>query len=299
MADKSDFPAHFTFSQRSGYEPLPEPMKLGQISNDLRREVFNSVRQFINEIHRAGYFLSRQERCIERILGRFKKIPENQISTHYIDVISDFQSAIIGKEFNLVLDIIEITIEEFSTSVENYQFQLFYELLRQIENLFLKHSAPYYLDTSRRPYHFFPCASREQGEATKKAIETIQDAGMDAATTHLRQAAEHINARQYTDAIADSILAVESVALTVDPKSSTLGSALNSLEKVGLLEREFKQALVKLYEYSNAEPGIRHAKPKRNKDSTDVGLDQAMLMFGACASFAAYLTQKHRQAGGA
>ena len=32
------FPAHFTFSQRYGYEPLPGPMQLEQLSDDLRRE---------------------------------------------------------------------------------------------------------------------------------------------------------------------------------------------------------------------------------------------------------------------
>ena len=182
-------------------------------------------------------------------------------------------------------------------SLENYDAVIARKLFVKIKNLFSKHSASYYLDTSRRPYRFFPCASREQGEATKKAIETIQSAGMDGATTHLRQAAEHINSGQYADAIADSIHAVESVARTIDPKSSTLGPALKSLEKAGLLEREFKQALEKLYVYSNAKPGIRHAK--RDGDAADVGLYEAVLMFGACASFAAYLTQKHRQAGGA
>ena len=36
--------------------------------------------------------------------------------------------------------------------------------------------------------------------------------------------------------------------------------------------------------------------PFWTKDSAAVGLDEAMFMFGACASFAAYLAQKHRQA---
>ena len=113
---------------------------------------------------------------------------------------------------------------------------------------------------------------------------------MDGAASHLGQAKEHINAQQYADAIADSIHAVESVARAIDPKSSTLGPALHSLEKAGLLNREFKQALEKLYNYTNAKPGIRHAK--RNEEAADVGLEEAMLMFGACASFAAYLTRR-------
>ena len=120
---------------------------------------------------------------------------------------------------------------------------------------------------------------------------------MDGAATHLRQAAEHINARQYADSVADSIHAVESVARKVAPKASrTLGPALDSLEKAGMLKHPaFKEAFKNLYGYTNDEQGIRHALIDRG--DADVGQDEAVFMFGACASFAAYLTNRHRQAG--
>ena len=38
-----------SFSQRYGYEPLPEPMRLEEISNDLRREIWNAVREVLVE----------------------------------------------------------------------------------------------------------------------------------------------------------------------------------------------------------------------------------------------------------
>ena len=41
------FPAHFTFSQRYGYEPLPEPMRLEHLSNDLRLDLWDSDEQGI------------------------------------------------------------------------------------------------------------------------------------------------------------------------------------------------------------------------------------------------------------
>ena len=121
---------------------------------------------------------------------------------------------------------------------------------------------------------------------------------MDGAATHLRNAAEHINAQQYADSIADSIHAVESVARTIAPKASeTLGPALNSLEDAGLLKHsDLKEALRKLYHYTCDEQGIRHAL--LDKDAPDVGLDEAVFMFGACASFADYLVRKHRQQAG-
>ena len=54
MAEKRDSSAdHLTFSQRYGYEPLPEPMRLEHISDDLRREIWNALREFLTP--RRGY----------------------------------------------------------------------------------------------------------------------------------------------------------------------------------------------------------------------------------------------------
>ena len=156
----------------------------------------------------------------------------------------------------------------------------------------------YYVDTDGMST-IMPRISREAGEATRKAVETIRGGGMDGAAAHLRDAAEHLNAGQFADSITDSIHAVESVARTIDPKSSkTLGPALDSLEKAGVLKHSaLKQAFDRLYGYTNTEQGIRHAL--LDKGVADVGPNEAIFMFGACASFAAYLTEKHRQAGGA
>ena len=119
---------------------------------------------------------------------------------------------------------------------------------------------------------------------------------MKAADSHLCQAVEHLRARQFADSIADSIHAVESVARTIDPKANkTLSPALNSLENAGLLKHPtLKEAFSKLYGYTSNEQGIRHAL--LDKGSPDVDLDEAMFMFEACASFAAYLVNKHQKA---
>ena len=56
-----------------------------------------------------------------------------------------------------------------------------------------------------------------------------------------------------------------------------------------------RHTFARRYGYTNDEQGIRHALTRRA--AANVGLDEAMFMFGACASFAAYLANKHRQAG--
>ena len=89
--------------------------------------------------------------------------------------------------------------------------------------------------------------------------------------------------------------AVESVARTIDPKASkTLRPAIRSLEAKGVLKHPaFQEACIKLYKYTSDESGIRHAL--LDERAADVDLDDAVFMFGACASFAAYLVNRHKQ----
>ena len=60
-----------------------------------------------------------------------------------------------------------------------------------------------------------------------------------------------------------------------------------------LNHRALKEAFSKLYGYTSDENGIRHALLEEG--AADVDLDDAVFMFGACASFAAYLVNRHKQ----
>lgn len=291
MSDnRYQFEDHLTFSQLHGYESLPEPMQLEEISDDLRREIWNTTRELLlsqsgtNALYRR-YFYEEMQRFIERVLGNFLKKPEDEIDTSYEEVINLFRDWILKGRFNKVLDLVRFMLNERKYGEK---------LVNPINKSFETCVAAYYLDMSHCPYQFFPRSNKAQGEATRTAIKTIRDGGMDGAATHLRDAAAHINAQQFADSISDSIHAVESVARRIDPKSNTLGAALKALEKKGLLTNgQLKTGFEKIYTYTNNEEGIRHAQVF--KDSPDVGLDEAMFMFGACASFAAYLVNKHHK----
>ena len=284
---------HLTFSQRHGYEPLPEPMQLEKLSDDLRREIWNVTRGYLNAIMSGNidddYYHEKVVQFLENILGRILQKPEDEIDTSYDEVLNQFKKLILQDSFNKVLDLIEIIVKK------GWEDWVDEELAKPISELFERQPAAYYLDMSGgSPYRFFPRSNEAQGKATRKAIKTIRDGGMEGAATHLRDAAAHINAQQFADSISDSIHAVESVARRIDPKSNTLGAALKALEKKGLLTNgQLKTGFEKIYTYTNNEEGIRHAQVF--KDSPDVDLDEAMFMFGACASFAAYLVNKHHK----
>lgn len=296
MNDKQDRPNdHLTFSQRQGYSPLPKSMRLEEISDDLRRDIWNVTRDILismREHSSLSYYFSNEGcRLIERVLGRFLKMPEDEIDTEYDGVLNQFKIIILKNKFFRVLDFVEIFSNDEPYRARSNDFR------NRIADSFERRGAAYSFDISKYPFQFFPRTSKEQGEATKQAIEAISGSGMEGAATHLRQAADHINARQFADSVSDSISAVESVARRIAPESRTLGEALKVLENKGrLTNKQLKNGFEKLYAYTNSEQGIRHAL--LDKDAPHVGLDEAMFMFGACASFAAYLVNKQRQAGG-
>ena len=166
---------------------------------------------------------------------------------------------------------------------------------KDLENAFKEVSLAYAVQTINGLPTIVPRSSEESGAATQQAIETIEQKGPAGAKTHLHDAVEAINEQRYADAVRESIHAVESVARTIDPEAGkTLGPALKSLEKEGVLNhRALKEGFSKLYGYTSDENGIRHALLEEG--AADVDLDDAVFMFSACASFAAYLVNRHKQ----
>lgn len=281
---------YLTFSQLYGYEPLPEPMRLEVLSKELRQDLCYVVYKILNV--REPAFRQMNNLWHVRVLGRFLKKPKDEMVKSCDGIYELFKHHLLEDPFNRVLDLTQLIVNNTDA---NRIFARSRAPAEEVQQLFEQHLAAYYLDLSQQPFLFHPRCSKEQGDATIKAINTIQENGMNASASHLQQAAIHINAQQYGDSIADSIHAVESVARSIDHKAAhTLTSALNNLEKHGLkLHPALKEGLKKLYGYTSDEQGVRHALI--DKDSPEVGLDEAMFMFGACASFVAYLVNKHQK----
>ena len=280
---------HRTFSQRYDYDPLPKQMQLEELSGDLRREIWNITWNLFRSQSGTNaykhYFYKEMQQLIKRVLVITKK----EIDTTDGEVLNHFETLILKGSFNKVLDLIEIILDSVWADEE---------FVNRICKLFETHVAAYWLlkfgDKSNYQYKFFPRSNKAQGDATREAIKTIRDGGMQIAETHLCQAAEHINVQRFAESIKASIHAVESVARQIDLESRTLKHTLDEFEKKKLLKHpELREKFKNLYWNTSEEQGIRHAL--RERYLPDVGLDEAMFMFEACASFAAYLVNKHRK----
>ena len=281
-----------TFSQREGIASLPEPMRLEYLPHRFRqlawRVIAGEIRDSSSFSIYDNYFL--REPNIGSILRSYQfdvlgKFYDETVGHDPDSSAAFFKELISSENYHDVLTCIEFVLRHECCS----------ESLRKgLVDAFDEAPIAYFVGEKNGLLTIMPRFSRESGEATQRAIEMLRESGLEGASVHLRQAAQHINAQQYADSVESSIEAVESVARKIAPKSKTLGEALKNLEKKGLLtNRQLKMGFEKIYAYTNAEEGIRHSLVF--KDSSGVGMDEAVFMFGACASFAAYLVNKHRQ----
>ncbi len=298
MHDGNNVERRLSFSQRSGYEDLPEPMRLEQISDELRREIWNLTRRWLDDLPRTSpvellalssseNFVKEGRIFVEEVLGEHLALPEDDILTDTAQTKAVFKKLILDHEpFNRLLDLLEAMI--------NHPVPVSIQKAAEIRNLFNKHAAPYRLDDIS-PFRFIPRSTEEQGEVTAESVVRLRSAGMDGASTHLRQATVHLRHKRYAESITASVHAVESVArLLASDAGKALSPALNSLERSGLLKHKaLKNGMLNRYGYASDEQGLRHALVDQSE--ADVGEDEALFMYGACACFAAYLADKHRK----
>lgn len=150
----------------------------------------------------------------------------------------------------------------------------------------------------KAPPTLVPLVLPQAAEAIEKALRDTKSGAFSAANGHLLDAAKCLSAGDDSGAIRESIHAVESVAKIIDGDAkSTLGPALKRIEaSTGSLHPALRKAFETLYGYTNDKDGIRHASLSPN--DKDVGEEEAVFMFVACAGFVSYLISKSLRTGG-
>ena len=135
-----------------------------------------------------------------------------------------------------------------------------------------------------------PITSIEEGIAISNAFIAVEKVGYEGARSHLQSAGEHLTRGEWADSVRESIHAIESAVIKIEPKAKMLSDGLLRLEKNGRLNPNLKKAMNSLYDYTSDEKGVRHAKAFQtaNVDEWD-----AVYMFGVCASFLTFIINKY------
>jgi len=287
---------NLTFSQRAGKAPLPEPLQAGELTAKFRHLIWCLFKTDIEGsiyIKRDAYsvpteyFKSNRRHWQNYFLGyhlHVLNVPHDEIAQNPHTVKGWFRRMILEGEGHEVLTLVEFCLriggmpKELSVGIEKC-FQL----------------VPYYIDRSSEPVCIIPTTSDEMEGFAKRALANINNSELTGAKSHLRNSSQELNNENYAASVRESIHAVEAAVRQIDPKSSSrFDAALDSLEENGMIKHPaLKKAFKNLYGYTNDEEGIRH--PLIEKESANVGFDEAIFMYNACVSFVDYLVSKQRQ----
>ncbi len=278
-------PRSLSFSQAQGYETLPRQLRLEELSEEARVRFWNVLFSASSNQSDLGYVGDWQE-IFTFIYTHFLNLPLESVMIQFAELSRPFdkpiQDTILKQPFNKVFDLLLAVMRHKKCPKH---------AIAQIAKVFRDCQLAYVLDEGPPPA-IYPSTTPEEGARVVDSLKQLRSAGLTAPRQHLQMAATYINQQNWAGGVRESIHAVESVARQIAPKAKTLGEALRVLEENRLLEHPaLREGFSKIYGYTNDEQGIRHAL--LDEEKSNVGQEEAVFMFGACASFASYLCRKH------
>ena len=281
-----------TFSQAQGYEAVPGPLKLEEMPPEARVRIWNAIyTELLGSSEPEPYDIDNREPAyvvenwgdiwsdlyVQHLNG-----PLDEWDANWHTVCSAFRTRIEQPPFNQVFDLIQYVLRHPRCPLD---------FVATMKREFLECRLAYTIDEGPPPT-IIPSVTPHEGHAVVDALKNLRGAGLAGAESHLRKASERVNAGDWAGSVRESIHAIESVARKLHSnKPKNLKDALAALEKRGSLHPALKEALTRLYGFTSDEQGVRHAL--LDASDADVGMDEAVFMLGACASFASFLWRKH------
>jgi hypothetical protein len=269
---------YIPFSQRTGLEPIPPQLQLGEVSPELRRLLDYYIGLEIDRESRSGYERSYFPEKWDRVAMDFHVLFLMQDASTYKNSPYDLKELlkvlISRAKTGQLFDLIEFFVRHPKCSKE---------LKGELAGGFVRARAAYRIVDDQ----IIAIGVEEQGAAFERALADAEAKGGGAARKHLIAAGKALRNSDWAGGVRESIHAVEAMALRLAPDASTLGPALTALEKKGHLHGSLKAAFGSLYGYSSDEKGVRHALVFREEAQVDEA--DALFMLGACASFVSYL----------
>jgi AbiJ N-terminal domain 4 len=288
MADEFSERKKLSFEQAEGIEPLPQQLKLREVSKELRARLWNKIHNDLKECTENSLYVDTP--YLER---PWSTILRDEYVFHRHGMVDDFENDA------------RISIQATRQIFEKGSYAQIYGWLEFV----LKHPAcplqfskqiEAILHNCRAAYRIVdeaiicPIGSDAEHATIVRALADLAAIQFNGARRHLREAASHLTAGKYADSIRESIHAVEAVGRTLEPSANVLSKALQKLEQKISIHPAMKKGFESLYAYTSDEGGIRHAllEDKAKVDEAD-----ALFMLSSCAAFVSYLLNKARNNG--
>ena len=276
--------SRLTFGQRHGYSSIPSKLRLKEISPEVRVSIWNVLCRHVpihSDITAVAHRL-RESVWTGILLDVYESLYRGRIDSFDLRAMWHRMDQIVEKGYHWqIFDLVQEILRHPSCPSD---FQ------EAMASCFDESQLAYSISFSNVPT-IMPMTNEQTSRAIKNALDEMKKSKIVGGIRHLEKASDRINEGDHAGAVRESIHAVESVARTLDPKSSnTLAPALKALEKRRGLHPALKGAMNKLYGYTSDEQGVRHALLE--KGEADVGSEEAVFMFGACAVFCGYLASK-------
>lgn len=279
-----------SFSQAEGIEPLPQPMALEELSKEIRNLLWSCIYQNLRDASRHYTTRLHVGQPWKEILHdchvQFMHRPVDEFNNDLEDWVYILKPFFQNADYNRIFDFLQFVLRH-----DRVPNRIYASIKSILEDCLCA-----YAIVEDGPT-IIPIAIPEQRESVEKSFQVLSSESFDGARTHLRESAQHINEGDYAGSIRESIHSVESIARCLhNGTKSGLSDALKALAKKGItIHGAFESGINSLYGYTSDENGIRHSLLDEHQANVD--MEDAVFMFGACASFCAYLVNKARKAG--
>ena len=274
-----------SFRQAEGIEKMPSALKWGELDKDLRLELWNVFHGWLESYRIRSLDGLRLDIAnqVAQVLRKCLRIPVDEalgVSRSLSRLQGSIKEILLGSDYGDCLELIQTTAREFADD------RL---LLKGLEQAFAHPTSAYAI--AGPPPTIVPKGLEIEGRSTDQDLKAIGASPLKGALAHLLSGAAAINRGEPRDSIREAIHAVESAAKQITgQEKATLPDALKLLEREKGLHPALREALSRLYGYTSDEKGIRHALLE--SDNKDVGTDEALFMFSACAAFVSFLARK-------
>lgn len=270
------------FSERKGYKPVRDTLKVEYVDSDLRTSIWNVILNYVlDEIgpHDEYIYCTEEIKSLITILYKvYWKKPLDELAEFSFYPFAVIKSYFYDCEWFEVYDFLEILVKV-------YPFPNMKEFINEC-NLVLEieHSGYRFVDNS-----IMEITSEEEITEIQEAL----DDSPNPVKIHLQKALGLLSDKEspdYSNSIKESISAVESICKQITGESLSLGQSLNKIEQKGIIDLHpsLKNGFKSIYGYTSDSDGIRHGL----SDEPNLSYEDAKFMLVACSAFVNYLLTK-------